>query len=176
MTYLRVPKPMWLRLNDTDKLNTLFQNKRTLFTHGVVTWGRVVQANAAMFQSEKGGKPGEILFSLDPPESIDVGHLDFVAHSLFRLKGTQPTDEGLRPIAHYLTDEYIRVFGLSVPSTVSGEMRCEVSTTFFVREHLPNRRLCNPLLPIIVNPQPPHVVMPLPDRYWPNELIRWWRR
>ena len=36
------------------------------------------------------------------------------------------------------------------------------------------RRLCTPLLPIIVNPTKPHVAMPLPGRFWTDELIDWW--
>ena len=67
-----------------------------------------------------------------------------------------------------------RVFGLKVPSTISPDFRCRLSTTFFVRKHLPKGKLCSPVLPLIVNKRQPYLVMPLPSRYWPKRFVDWW--
>ncbi|HEX5445823.1 MAG TPA: hypothetical protein VFW87_18495 [Pirellulales bacterium] len=93
---------------------------------------------------------------------------------LYSLKGSAPEDPELAPIATYLTDEMIRVFGLPVPKTISPNLPCRIFTTFFVRKHLPLRRLCTPLLPIVANPSEPYVAMPLPARFWPQPLVDGW--
>ena len=48
-----------------------------------------------------------------------------------------------------------------------------VSTIFFARHHLPQRRLCSPLLPIIVRLRS-RASTPLPARYWSEKLVEWW--
>jgi hypothetical protein len=114
------------------------------------------------------------VYSLFDPMSFDPVHLIKVAKRLSSLKGTQPTHPELLRIADYLTDEMIRVFGLEVPRTLSPELPCKISTTYFVRKHLPKRRLCHPLIPMVVNPVAPFVALPLPSRYWPTSFIEWW--
>lgn len=176
LTYFRVPKPLWLRQRPSDGLNTLFENLPALFTAGTVVWGHIIQANSLLFQPGADDCPGELVYSLTDAQRVDPDYLGQVAHQLFSLKGTEPADPDLAPIAEYLTNEMIRVFGLAVPKTISANLPCRISTTFFVRKHLPLRRLCTPLLPIVVNPVEPYVAMPLPARYWPQSLIDWWSR
>lgn len=174
LTYFRIPKPAWLRTNPSDALTTLFDNLPTLFTEGTVVWGHVIQANSLLFEPGAFDCPGELVYSLEDARRVDADYLREVAHTLYSLKGTEPDDPELTPIAEYLTDEMIRVFGLPVPRAISPNLRCRISTTFFVRKHLPLRRLCNLLLPIVVYPREPYVAMPLPERYWPQPLIDWW--
>lgn len=174
LTYFRIPRPRWLPANSSDGLSTLFQNLHTLFTEGTVVWGHIIQANALLFQPGLDDCPGELVYSLADARRVDPDDLGQVAHQLYSLKGSAPEDPELAPIATYLTDEMIRVFGLPVPKTISPNLPCRISTTFFVRKHLPLRRLCTPLLPIVVNPSEPYVAMPLPARFWPQPLIDWW--
>lgn len=176
LTYFRVPKPLWLRLNKEDELTTHFQNLNDLFSDGIVVWGHLVQANNLMFEEGNNNCPGEIVYSLDDPSRVDPEYLQQVAHELFQLKGTKPSSPKLQPIANYLTNEMIRVFGLPVPSSISPSIQCKISTTLFVRKHLPKHQLCASLLPVIVSRQKPHVVTTLPERYWPPELLEWWSR
>ena len=174
LTYLRVPKPLWLRLNPFDELRTLFRNLDTLFRDGIVVWGWVIQANCLLFDEGNDNCPGEILYSLDELNSVEHMNLEQLQHELADLKGTKPDDPELRQIAEYLTEETIRVFGLPVPSSISSKVRCRISTTLFIRKHLPKRVLWAPFLPVLVNRREPYVVMPLPERYWPDELVKWW--
>ena len=174
LTYLHVAKPLWLRTDPADGLTILFRHMPRLFREGTVVWGHIIQANQLMFQEGKDNCPGELVYTLADAREVEPEYLQQVARELYSLKGTEPDDQQLAPIAEYLTDELIRVFGLAVPPVVSPGIRCRISTTFFVRKHLPGQRLCTPLLPIVVNPRDPHVAMPLPERFWPEELAEWW--
>jgi len=165
---------MWLWLSPGDKMATLFRNTNPLFRDGVVVWGHVIQANQLMFQPGSENCPGEVVYSLAESHQVDPDTLAQVARDLFSLKGTHPNHPELNPIANYLTDEMIRVFGLPVPKVISPTLPCQISTTMFFRKHLPRQRLCSSLLPLVVNPSPPFVALPLPERYWPPELLAWW--
>jgi len=174
MTYLRVPKPSWLKLKRSDELTTLFDHCETTFQNGRVVWGFVIQANSLMFQPGKVNCPGEMVYSLEDSYDPDPFDLQTIAKTLFDLKGTTPEDPELSPIADYLTDERIRVFGLKVPEWIARTLPCKISTTFFVRKHIPGGMIQKPLFPLIVNPQTPHVVLPLPEKFWPADLKKWW--
>ncbi len=174
LTYFRVPTPSWLRQCPTDKLTIIFANLRSLFSEGVVVWGHVIQANALMFEDGNDDCPGELVYSLDAGDRADPQYLKDVAHQLYGLKNTEPTDPELFGIADYLTDEMTRVYGLPVPHSISPAHRCQVSTTYFVRKHLPGRRLCSSFLPVVVRPTAPFVAMPLPERYWPSDFAKSW--
>jgi hypothetical protein len=174
LSYFHVPKPIWLRLNPADKLTTHFKNLNTLYSEGIVVWGHIIQANVLMYEEGRHNCPGELVYSINDPNRVDPEYLRGVAQELFRLKGTEPSNPELQTIANYLTDEMIRVFGLPVPSSISQSNRCAISTTYFFRKHLPKRRLCKRLLPVVVNRQKPHTATVLPERYWPLELVEWW--
>lgn len=173
LAYFRVAQPAWVHGNPPDDLCLLFDNLELLFSRGIVVWGHVVQANQLLFGSGHHNCPGEVVYSLDDAR-IEPEDLEQIASRLFALKGTEPQDRESRRIADYLTDECQRVFGLSVPGMLSYPFRCEISTTFFARHHLPGRRLCHPLLPLVVSPHQPRLAMPLPAKYWPSELVAWW--
>jgi hypothetical protein len=172
--YLRVPKPSLLSEHPADELHTIFQGAPRLFTNGVVVWGHIIQANHLMFQDGNDDCPGELVYSLEDRQSVDPEYLQTVSTKLGALKGSKPESPGLAEIADYLTKEYVRVFGLLAPPEVSPRFRCRISTTFFVRKHLPRRRICGPLLPVVVHPKEPYIAMPLPQKYWPKELVDWW--
>lgn len=174
LTYLRVPKPFWLKEYPNDDLHKIFPNLRHAFSDGIVVWGHVVQANQMMFDPGEHDCPGEVVYSIDDRETIDALDLQTIAHSLFELKGQTPNDGELLPIADYLTDETVRVFGLSVPAKISPQFHCQISTTLFVRKHLPDHRLRRSLLPLLVSPREPNVATSLPARYWPDDLVEWW--
>lgn len=174
LTYLRVPKPFWLYIPPSDELWTLFNNLPRLLANGKVVWGHVVQANCALFEPGKRNAPGEIVYSLDEDIPLLQLHLQQLAVELLTLKGTKQDHPELLHISEYLADELIRVFGLPVPRSVSLNHRFQISTTLFVRKHLPQRQIGRTMLPVIVNPNEPHVVLPLPERFWPEELVQWW--
>ena len=105
LTYLRMPRPIWLHLNPRDGLRTLFERLPDLLETGIVVWGHIVQANRMLFSNGSQNLPGEFVFCLDAPETVDINELQDVAMQLGELKGTKPRDRNLRPIADHLTDE-----------------------------------------------------------------------
>jgi hypothetical protein len=99
-----------------------------------------------------------------------------MAQTLFSLKGTQPADPSERAVADHLTNEMTRAFGLPVPAHLSAPHRCQLSTVFFARKHLPERKLSGSAVPLLVSPDGDGTVMVVPARYWPKRLVREWRQ
>lgn len=147
-----------------------------LFEQGVVVWGQIIQANSMLFDDGRWDHPGEVVFSLKDPLRVTQMDLELAAVSVGMLKGETPDNPALREIADYLTAENIRTFGLQVPAQLSPRIPCQISTTFFVRKHLPKRKLCHGrgFMPFIVYPRKPFVAMPLPSCFWPKELVDNW--
>ncbi len=172
--YLQVPRPRWLLADPQEPLHRLLKYQWRLYREGEIVWGCIIQANAQLFFPGEHNCPGELLYSLENARDVEPHQLVEVAYRLQSLKGTKPDNPALAEIAHYLTAELIRVFGLPVPEFLSPGLRCKLSTTLFVRKHLPGGMLARNILPVLVMPRQPHVALPLPERFWPQELIAWW--
>lgn len=176
LTYWRVVRPEFIYQNPDDGLETLFLNLSKLKRNGKVVWGHFVQANNLLYSPGGGDCPADVVYSLDDAETISPEELGEIAHALAGLKHTKPADPELASIAEYLTSEWARVYGKPVPKSISPRHSCMMSTIYVVRKHLPKpgQYLRQPLIPIIINPKQPHVALPLPSRYWPEPLVRWW--
>lgn len=156
----------------SDPLCKPLAAQRKVFRNGVVVWGHLIQANAALFQPGRRDLPGEMLYGLKA-RNITVNELRDAASRVAALKGTRPDARELAEIADYLTDEFIRVFGLAVPQRLSPTPLL-ISTVQFARHHLPNQMLCDSVLPIVVAPTAPHYAFVLPAVYWPERLLHHW--
>ena len=176
LTYWRVVRPEWLYQTPDDGLETFFLNLAKLKRDGKVVWGHFVQANNLLYSPGGGDCPAVVVYSLDDTNAISPEELGEIAGSLAALKHTKPADPELASIADYLTDEWTRVYGKPVPTSISPLHPCKMSTIYVVRKHLPkpNHCICAPFIPLIVNPKAPHVALPLPSRYWPKALVDWW--
>lgn len=174
MVKFNYPKPKWLKKEPDDQLNLVFDYVETLIRDGRVVWGAIIQANYLLFEDDENNAPAEIVFSLDPVDNVTPEFLLDVAADLASLKDTQPDDPELRVIADRLTSEDGGENGAPVPHAISPDIQCYTSCIYIVRNYLPLRWLNRWIIPIIVNPTPPHVVMPLHKQYWPGELIQWW--
>ena len=163
-----IPAPEWIQ---QDYLNNSFDHYRDLYLGGRVVWGRIVQANRALFSPGDSDSPGEVAY--DPSGSLD--HVDLIApaRSLAALKGTRPTDKALFEFADYLETEFLRAVGMKVPPSISRQPLL-VSTVLFHRKHLPDGRLTLPYFPVLINDKFPGVAMVLPSRWWPEELRARW--
>jgi len=172
--YLSISKPSWC--DSDDKLFATFQNHRQLLAKGVVVWAHIVQANVLLFQAGRENCPASVVFSPNPALQVEPGDLGKVAHALYELKGTSPTEAELKEFADNITDEVTRTFGLRVPKCVSPHMELYQASTFVTRKHLPNRILSLPFFPLLVAPRPPYYNIPLPSRFWPQPLVDHWCR
>jgi hypothetical protein len=174
-TYWRVPRPGWLKADPHDKLNGIYRQVPHVYRHGEVVWGYIVMANVELFAPGENDLPALITFSLGS-RSVDPEELEEVAHRIFALKNTEPDDPALAPFAAEITDEYSRKTGRQVPKGLSPRFRCFCSTVQIFRKHLPSpaHHLQASLVPLIVDPEPPHRTIILPARYWPEEFVDWW--
>jgi hypothetical protein len=171
---MSVPAPQWAREDPSDKLNLLFKAASDVFANGIVVWGHLVQANSLLFQEGTDDCPGEVLFSLDEKRQVEPEYLQCLARMLFSMKGKPQDDPRLQRYADILADELTRSFGRPVPREINPEHDCRTSATYFMRKHLPNRRLSASLLPLVVSPREPHFALPLPAKFWPGQLVEWW--
>ncbi len=174
LTYLRIPKPEWLRNNPDDPIKVIFEQLGHLYHEGFICWGHIIQANYRIFSEGPDDVPGELVYPYSNDERGDPESLNAIARQISALKNTEPDHPELAPIAHYLTDEHIRAFGIQVPKVISPNVPYRISTTLFARKHLPGGKLCRPFLPILVMPRKPFIVMPLPGRYWPEGFVKFW--
>lgn len=175
-TYVKIRRPTWLYEFPDDQIQVLLDHQDVLFQEGVIVWGKLLQANRQLFGHGPNDHPGDLLFSPNPGGYTSVEDLDPIAQRVKQLKGTSPSDPELKTIADHLTDERVRVYGLRVPASISPRIPCMISTTYFARKHLPGGKLSSGFFPVIVLPRPPHVALPVPSKYWPQELINCWIR
>ena len=163
--------PSWV---EGDKMEAHFSNFKELMENGRIIWGVLIQANVLLFSEGDDDCPGELLYCTDPNFS-DLGALMKIRDQIGSLKGTKPEDPELGEIAHYLTDEMIRVFGLDVPKVVSGNLNCKISTTFFMRKHFPDRMLSQGIMPILTYQKNGETfATPVPSDFWPEDFKEWW--
>jgi hypothetical protein len=175
-TYLKISKPGWVKEDyfGEDKLLLFFSGQKQLLTQGMIVWGHLIQANQVLYDRGFRNAPGEVVYCRQRNVYPDIDELAEVSDRIAALKNTLPKDPELKVIADYLTDEMVRVFGLSVPHSLSPNLNCAISTVMFSRKHLPNRRLSQSFFPLIISLEEPHVAMLLPSRYWPDELVQIW--
>ncbi|BBM82302.1 hypothetical protein [Candidatus Uabimicrobium amorphum] len=170
--YLKIDEPYI----EEDDLKTFFSAYENLLQNGVVVWGHLIQANFELYSSGKCDRPGEVVYCKNPLLRCDVGRLEWIAAEIFNLKGTTPEDPSLKEIADYLTDGYIRVFGLPVPPAISRKDIYQISTVYFARHHLPNKKLSGSVFPVIIDKDNPRVAMVLPHKYWPRDFLDHWNK
>lgn len=157
--------------------------QRSIFRDGQVVWGHVIQANDVLWgpsqsagpgNEESDDAPGELVFSLDVEGRVTPPQLETIAEELGSLRGDDFDDPELQKIADYLEAETVRAFGWSVPKRISPKVPCYISTTIFLRKHLPEGYLHREFLPVVISAKPPYFAMPLPERFWSPDLKEWW--
>ncbi len=164
-SYVGIPAPQWMA---QDPLLKSYSRYPDLWFGGTVVWGRIVQVNQALFAPGDWDSPGEIVY--DPTGTVGPEDLDRVATQLFALKGTTPADPALRAFADHLTGEIDRAFGMRVPPSLSRQP-LYMSTVLFHRKHLPDQKITQLHFPVLINEKFPGVVMALPSRWWPQDLL-----
>ena len=169
LSYPSIPASDWLA---KDALHDAVSRYPDLWWGGKVVWGRLVQANGALFSDGSFDAPGEVLY--DPSGAVDFQGLEAPAQKLGAVKNTQPTDPMLAAIAHHLTSEYTRARGMPVPDGVS-QRPLLLSTVLFHRGHFPDGKLSLPYFPLLINDQVSGVAMVLPCRWWPVDLVERWQ-
>ena len=168
-TYLRVPDG-----GPNSRFAPFFKAQDNLLSDGQVVWAHLIQANGLLFQQGDQDLPAVVVYCSKATQKVTPIDLAPIAKSLFELKGTVPKDPDLKVFADNLTGEHTRQFGLAVPKKLAPDFPCAVSPVIFCRKHLPNKKLSSPFFPLIIRSD--GIVMPLPSRFWPQQLINFWNR
>ena len=160
-------KPDWLRR--TDRLNSIFDDSKTLFKNGKIYYAVMVQANEILFNYfPHRDAPANFVYSTDPYFEESPDELCYVATSLYKYKYQPPEKipEEYRAIAAAITDEHDRTrFEFEV--TLDGIPRkIFFVTTIVFRRHLPKDRLLSPILPVLTDLENSENIIILPRRYW----------
>ena len=172
MTTFNFMRPDWAYGEEPDNLNYLFDRMSDVYQNGEVIWGSVIQVNEGLFEKGKDNLPGEVVFSFN--DDVNLSKLSKVANKLYHLKSQSPEDPELKKISDYLKDQFIRVYGWNVPKSISPDLNCFISTTFFLRKHFLGKTLNQTTFPIVVLKEAPHFALPLPSKYWTEEFKKWW--
>lgn len=174
LRYLRTPPPAWLRKRRSDGLWELYRQRSLLLTRGTIVWAHLVQANEVLFSPGKIDAPAMVIYSPDPYFDAHLDELAEMASRLFALKDTKPEDAELARFARFITDEMDRNLHVPIPSQIS-ENRTVIATGIMVhRKHLPFGVLTESFFPLLALPEVTPATMILPERYWPDSLLRAW--
>jgi len=178
LNYVQITMPMWA---EWDALAKLFADIPSLLREGRVVWGHIVQANSSLFEGGiQEGHPGEVLY--DPSGVLTPTGLAPIAHELFAsrrqieaLRAADPPQPERLKLAEHFENEMTRARALPVPAD-GGHGELLVSTTYFYRDHLPEKKLLLPYFPLLILDRSPGSVMVLPSRWWPEPFRAIWSR
>jgi hypothetical protein len=165
--------PRWLLKKPDDGLSLLFENRRDLYQNGIVVWGAIVQANELLFDPGRTQScPAAVVFSLDPQANPE--YLSEIGGALYELKDGERNNPEEERIGDHLKNEMTREYGMTVPPSISPELRCLISTTFFQRSQLPGNCLAGRYLPLVANTNAPYLVAPVPPKFWERSFLKHW--
>lgn len=159
-----------------DDLLTILKNQKVLLTGGEVVWGHLVQANQMLFDPNNLTTcPANVIYSTDPFFDGRVSLLSGMARGLFAQKGSTKADREMQKFVDIITDEYVRVLRKEMPHSYTGERSVSFATCLIDPAHLPFGYLSRSSFPVIIKPKVTEIMMILPSRFWPEELVHQWR-
>jgi hypothetical protein len=162
---LRVSPPTWLA---TDPLRRAFDVYPSLLLSGRVVWARVLQAPAPLFEAGDEDLAGSVIY--EPTGRISHMALIEPARRIAAFIEHPPQNPALIRLARMLGEHGPHEFGVPVPAAISPHSLL-VSSVLFHREHLPDRKLDELCLPIVLSDRHPGLVMVLPFTWWPEEFL-----
>lgn len=175
-------KPLWLMLHGDNPLNAVYKDKNILFQSGSVYFASLVQANAALFDSDnRADHPAVFLYSTHPVVEQYPDVLKIISEIIFSYKG-MPADsvpESLREVVRIITDELDCSsvdFTVSMTHPENPDERIENIDVHFrvlmvFHEDLPEHYLRGELFPILVAPNQTKASMLLPKEYWTTTVF-----
>ena len=127
--------------------------------------GARAQANTKLYKPGPSDHPALVIYAAD--ESLDEcsESLKALAQDIYSLKNTRQADPDRQKMADTVSDEMERGLGWTVPLSISGGKRILSTTVMVVRSHLPQHKLNQRLLPLLIHPDTA-IAMIVPSRYW----------
>ncbi len=175
--YNLLTPPWWMVKGGDRRFCSLYRDRHLLLTHGQIVWGRIVQANAQLYQPGKEDRPASIVYSPDPLFNGNVGELVRIARELYELKNKtieHPEMLNLKVFAAAITDEVEALFNVEIPNSIAANHLVYYTTTMIHRKHIPLGYLKAGWFPLVVAPQQTPATMILPCRYWCSTLLQMW--
>ncbi len=167
-----VTPPPWIA---KDPLKKLFDNVENLLQHGRIVWATLIQANRVLFELDpKTGLTGaaaELLY--DPTGNTSVEDMLPVSKSILQLHSENVSDPDLNYIKDHLNAEVTRLFGHSVPASLSSK-GLKMSSTWIERSYFPHGVIVLPYFPVLISDDFPGLVLPVPSSFWHQDLKDQW--
>lgn len=169
---LQAHAPSWME--DGEALLENVRQQKLLLTEGNIVWAGLVQANSTLFEAGEVDCPALLVYSSEKYFDARPHELRAIAHKIFDIKNSSPSNAELKKVADIVTSELDRPKCHKLPSVLTAR---EVSMSAFMvfRKHLPDGFLRGGIFPILIHPAT-QAVMIVPVDYWPQNLLRKWEQ
>lgn len=168
-------RPAWMTADDA--LGAIYRTVDTWLAEGEITWAHLFMANSALWEPGDDDLPAGVVYSFDPwferhPERLKpIGRRIYGYHE----SDTAPARPWERLVRDSLHTGYERPLHMELPPSLSGGRVVAHSSTVIHRAHLPKGYITGSVLPMLVQrARAPHVCVPVPSAFWPQELLQRW--
>lgn len=170
--------PPWWMIQERDRRFCVFyRDQNILLKHGIVVWGRLVQANNLLFKPGKWDHPAVIVCSPDPVFDRGLRELAAIAREIYELKNKKldhPEMSDLIIFAESITNEMDCPFNVAIPNYLTLNNLVYFTSIMVCRKHLPAGYLKSGWFPVLIAPDKTPASMILPSKYWESSLLEVW--
>lgn len=173
------PEPPWVEqaARSEEPIKEIFRDMNLLWKRGVVVWGHLIRANAALFEPGDGDLPGTVIFSPTASDSEAEELLPVFAKKLNALRSSAFPDPGWTQREGEWHEDLINDFSYHRGFRLPGEWQnrtqdYKASTIVPHRGHLPDGFLVSRMLPLLVDPFS-SIAQLIPADYWPDGMAAW---
>lgn len=177
LTWAPLRKPLWLVLRPQDPLNDIYRDACTVYQHGQVYWGCIVQANKRLFSRESTfDAPATIFYSTHPVTVKYPEMLLKFAQELYACKGKPLSEvpQHVREAVRIITDETDRsgldytfsMDDLDNSNRVIEKIDLHFCSMMIFRNDLPGGVLQGHIFPVLAAPERSPAVLVLPRKFW----------
>ena len=146
-----------------------------VFYEGRVTWGALVQAQAALYAKGDWDSTGALVYSFDRHFDGNPQQLERIAANVGALKNAMPKDALLVAFAAEVRNDTPREIDRLVPLALTAGKQVRYETIYIQRHRLPTSYLAGQFFPIIISTSQPTQPMLLPLDAWSPQLVEMWK-
>lgn len=173
---MKLPRPSWL--DEKDGLRFIYTEQDLLLSQGIICYGSIVQANTILFKSfPPFNCPATLVYSENSEIEENPYILHDIANEIFSYKD-MPSDEvpiELRELVRVITDELDRsAFRGTLSDADGNKINIGFTSLMIFRKHLPKKKICGSMLPLIVAPEKCNSIIVLPEEYWSENFKQAW--
>jgi Fe-S cluster assembly iron-binding protein IscA len=147
-----------------------------LLEAGSVVWACTAQANRLLYMEGGEDNPGNTVYSPSPYFDDNPQHLADITNRVRQLKDTEPEDPELAAVAASITDPYNMVDKQLLPYKLTDGHEVYFAWTLIHRSRLPDGKLSDRILPLMICPARTPATMILPRPFWARQIVDHWGR